>query len=62
MIRAFFIISNTIFGRNSTSDMVVEMKKRGRDGQGAKGKLKDQLISRNGGEERIYYSCYSYNT
>ena len=52
-MRAFSIVSNTIPGRNSTSDMVVEMEKHGRDGQGAGGDLKDQLVGRNGGEERL---------
>ena len=61
MMRTSFMISNTIPSRNSTSDMVVEMEKRGKDEQGAGGELKDQLVGRNGGEETLYYSYYSHN-
>ena len=60
-MRAFFIISNTIPSRNSTSDIIVKMEKRDRDRQAAEKELKDQLVNRNGGKERLYYSYYSHN-
>ena len=40
---------------------MIEIEKRGRDGQEAREKLKDQLINRNGGKKTLYYSYYSHN-
>ena len=44
-----------------TSDIIIEIERRNKDGYEAKGELKDQLVNRNGGKKMLYYSFYSYN-